>query len=85
MGKQTVEIEMPNPINGEPLPGILITELKMEQKRARSSPNYELVMQQEIDSDKMTRIIEDKITDTHQKINKPNPGTAPVESTLIYH
>ena len=84
MGKQTIEIEMPNPLNGEPLPGILTTELKKEQKRARSSATYELVMQQEIDSDKMTKILKDKITDTYQKINKPNPGTAPAESTLIY-
>jgi len=84
MGKQAIEIEMPNPINGEPVPGILTTELKKDQKRARGGPTYELVMQQEIDSDKMTKILKDKITDTYQKINKPNPGTPPAESTLIY-
>ena len=84
IGKQTIEIEMPNPINGEPLPGILTTELKKEQKGGRRGPSYELLMQQEIDSDKMTKILKDKLTDTYQKINKPNPGTPPAESTLIY-
>ena len=68
VGKQTVEIEMPNPLNSEPLPGILTTELKKEQKR---SHNYELVMRQEIDSDKITKVIHDKVDDIHQKIKKP--------------
>lgn len=74
IGKQTYDIELPNPINGEPLPGILTTELRKEQKGAQSgATSYELVMQQEIDSDKITEVIADKTAETYQKINKPNP------------
>ena len=84
-GKQTQDIEMPNPINGEPLPGTLTTALKKEQTGAPDGVAvYDLVMQQQIDSDKLTKTVEGAVTDTYQKINKPDNGTPSIESTLTY-
>lgn len=84
-GKQTQDIEMPNPINGEPLPGTLTTALKKEQPDAPDGVTvYDLVMQQQVDSDKMTQTVKGAVTDAYQKIDKPDNGIPTIESSLTY-
>lgn len=88
IGKQKTEIEVPNPLTGEPLPGVLSTELKKIPAKKiagkMEGPFYEVLMQQQVDQAKLSKAVNEKVEDTYEQIGKENNGTPPVDFNVVY-
>lgn len=88
MGKQKSEIEVPDPLTGEALPGILSTEVKkIPAKKIAGKvegPFYDVVMQQQVDQEKLSRSVSDRIEDTQARTSKEDSGAPLVDFSIAY-
>ena len=88
IGKEQSKTEVPNPLTGEALSGILITEVKkISAKKIAgklSEPVYEVVLQQQIDQSKLSGAVNEKIENIYKQIGKDNDETPPIDFNVSY-
>jgi len=77
--KQQYTIELPNPITGEAIPGILTTE-----GTKNNDKSYTYRMTQKTDNGKMSQVVTDKIKDTYKKMDDPSQNPPPVSYECSY-
>lgn len=88
MGKQQNTIEVPNPLTGEPLPGLLITEVKKTPgktvKGKKEPAVYEVTMQQQVDQEKLSKAVNEIVADAYGKSKPEGGSTPPVDFSMSY-
>ncbi len=83
-GRQQNEIEVPNPVTGEGLPGILTAEVKKVAVKKpaprKELPTYEIVMQQKLDQARLMKAMQE----TAHQTGIENNGTPPIDFNAVY-
>jgi len=77
--QKVYEIALPNPLSGDPLPGTLTTHGK-----ANDDKSYSYVMLQQVDKEKMSKVVADKLKDTYDKMGEPKDTIPALDFEMIY-